>query len=122
MRRRAPVSLAFLCLGLSACGGGGHASALRHQQPPVHKPKPITAVDVYSSLPQQGPHRAAASAIEKGIMLALEEAHNQEAGVLKINYRALDDATRARQRLEHPENAGQRDARSAGPEGRLLHR
>ena len=95
MRRRAPVSLAFLCLGLSACGGGGHVSALRHQQPPVHKPKPITAVDVYSSLPEQGPHRAAARAIEKGIGLALEEAHNQEAGVLKINYRALDDATRA---------------------------
>lgn len=92
--RRAPVSLALLCLGLSACGGGGHPSAHRPRHPDIHRPPPITSVDVYSSLPQEGPHRAATKAIENGINLALDEAHGQEAGVLKINYRPLDDATK----------------------------
>ncbi len=95
MRRRAPVALAVLCLGLSACGGdgGGHAAALHHPAHEAHRPRPIEGVDVYSSLPLQGPDSRAAKAIENGINLALYEAH-QQAGVLTISYTPLDDATR----------------------------
>ena len=97
MRRRAPVALAALCLGLTACGGdgGGHAVAQRHTPTTDRtRPAPIVEVDVYSSLPLQGPDSTAAKAIENGINLALWEAHDQ-AGVLKISYTPLDDATRA---------------------------
>jgi branched-chain amino acid transport system substrate-binding protein len=96
MPRRAPVALAALCLGLTACGGdgGGHSVAQRHKPQQTHRPPPIVEVDVYSSLPLQGPDSRSAKAIENGINLALWEAHDQ-AGVLKISYTPLDDATRA---------------------------
>ena len=60
---------------------------------------PIEGVDVYSSLPLEGPDSTVARAIENGINLALYEAH-QQAGVLTISYTPLDDATRGSQRLE----------------------
>lgn len=95
MRRRAPVSLAAVCLCLSACGGGGGAPSdhTPHGRP-APRPRPITSVDVYSSLPLQGPHRTQAKAIRAGINLALYEAH-QQAGLLRLNYTQLDDATAA---------------------------
>jgi branched-chain amino acid transport system substrate-binding protein len=50
---------------------------------------------VYSSLPLQGPDSIDARAIEKGINLALwDGTHNNQAGILKINYTPLNDATK----------------------------
>jgi len=91
------LALTALCLGLSACGGsGGHAAAVHPEHPrQTHPRPPITSVDVYSSLPLHGPHRAASKAIEAGINLALWEQHDQAAGFLKISYTPLDDATSA---------------------------
>lgn len=91
MRRRAPVSLVVLCLGLSACGGS-RGETRTHPGTSSHPAPRITTVDVYSSLPERGPLSGEAKAVESGIQLALWDARDQ-AGILRIRYRRLDDAT-----------------------------
>jgi branched-chain amino acid transport system substrate-binding protein len=90
------ATLAALCLGLCACGGGsGHSP--RHDTAPSpgpHRFRPPTEVDVYSSLPLHGPLSGEAQAIEAGIRVALSEVGSR-AGLLRINYTPLDDSTAA---------------------------
>ena len=95
MRRRAPVALAALCLGLSACGSGsGRSNVHPHHPDTAYRPRPVTSVDVYSSLPLHGPHSTEGKAIESGINLALWEARDHT-GFLNVSYTPLDDATAA---------------------------
>ena len=54
---------------------------------------PTETVTVYSSLPLRGVNSRQASAVERGIRLALEEAEGQ-AGLFHVRYRSLDDSTR----------------------------
>jgi branched-chain amino acid transport system substrate-binding protein len=73
-----------------ACGSGGATSTRRTATTPggVHS----RIVDIYSSLPLQGPLAAEGQAIVKGIELALSQAGGR-AGAWTINYQSKDDAT-----------------------------
>ncbi len=77
---------------LSACGGsadsssGGSSSAAAGAAGRV--------VDVYSSLPMQGPSAADGTALSNGIKLAIAQAHGK-AGPFKVHYTPLDDSAGA---------------------------
>ncbi|MGH2843886.1 MAG: ABC transporter substrate-binding protein [Solirubrobacteraceae bacterium] len=82
-------------LTLSACGSD-HRS-VRHATPPGQHAKASPApqvVDIYSSLPLNGPRRGEGEAVRAGIELALDNAHRR-AGRFKVRYVSLDDASPA---------------------------
>jgi branched-chain amino acid transport system substrate-binding protein len=79
----AKIVAAIACL--LALAGGGVLLAISSSRPEL---------TVYSSLPFNGPERDRARDIERGIRLALEQAHG-EAGSYAIRYRSLDDSTAA---------------------------
>lgn len=92
-------ALAAMAMLLAACGGGGVPSALSGVRQtttsngagqPKRAERPV--LDIYSSLPLQGPSRMAGRAIRRGIMLALARAHDR-AGEFRVRYRSLDDAS-----------------------------
>jgi branched-chain amino acid transport system substrate-binding protein len=91
MHRRAcaiALALSIACsLSLTACGGH-HA----HRTPPPHTRR--TLVQVYASLPLQGPRAVQARGVLNGIRLALAERHYR-AGRWRVHFVALDDATSA---------------------------
>jgi branched-chain amino acid transport system substrate-binding protein len=79
------AALAACGLALAACGGGSH---------PTPAPHAAAYVDIYSSLPLQGPQAARGHAVQSGIELALQQAQGR-AGRFRVRYRALDDASAA---------------------------
>lgn len=86
------VCLAILSVAaLSACGGGGNSSSSGSAgtSGPAGK-----IVDIYSSLPMQGPAAADTIPLVNGIRLALAQAHGK-AGPFTVQYTALDDAAGA---------------------------
>jgi branched-chain amino acid transport system substrate-binding protein len=78
-----------------ACGGGGGTSTTTTT---ATTPGSIRSriVDIYSSLPLQGPLAEQGHAIVVGIELALDQARGR-AGTWTIDYRSLDDATAGQQ-------------------------
>ena len=74
---------------LSACGGSANTSSGGSSSAAAGAAGSV--VDVYSSLPMQGPYAADATAITKGIRLALAQAHGR-AGPFTVQYAALDDS------------------------------
>ncbi|MDQ6816225.1 MAG: branched-chain amino acid ABC transporter substrate-binding protein [Actinomycetota bacterium] len=72
-------------LALAGCGGGGGASTTRSLD---------RTIDVYSSLPLQGPSSSQGDAILNGIKLALSQADGR-AGRWTVDYRSLDDSSAA---------------------------
>ena len=77
-----------------ACGGSGTTDTTRTATTPGNIHSRI--VDIYSSLPLQGPLAAQGQAIVKGIELALSQAGGR-AGIWTINYQSRDDATAGQQ-------------------------
>ena len=75
--------LAASSLAISACGGGKKSTSA------VSGAK---VIDIYSSLPLQGPVIAATIPAVNGIKLALSQA-GDKAGAFTVNYQALDDST-----------------------------
>ncbi len=82
--------LALLAVvALSACGGSANSSSGGSSSAAAGAAGSV--VDVYSSLPMQGPSADDAAAIANGIKLALAEAHGR-AGPFTVRYSALDDS------------------------------
>ncbi len=69
---------------LASCGGGHSATRTVSSTG--------RTVDIYSSLPLQGPATSQTDAVVNGIKLALLQAHGR-AGRWEVNYRSLDDST-----------------------------
>jgi branched-chain amino acid transport system substrate-binding protein len=86
-RALAACFVALGALAVAACGrsgaGGGAASA---------STRAVKVVDIYSSLPMRGPSAGDATAVEKGIELALAQAGGR-AGQFTVRYTLLDDST-----------------------------
>ncbi len=79
----------FSVAALSACGGSANSSSAGSSSAAAGAAGSV--VDVYSSLPMQGPYAADAAAITNGIRLALAQAHGR-AGPFTVQYTALDDS------------------------------
>lgn len=75
---------------LSACGGSKNNGGAGAATAPVTGGGKV--VDIYSSLPMQGPSAAAATAVVAGIRLALAQA-GAKAGRFAVQYSALDDSS-----------------------------
>ncbi len=90
------------------CGGSGTTSTARTATTPgaVHS----RTVDIYSSLPLQGPLANQGQAIVKGIELALSQTGGR-AGMWTVNYLSRDDATAGEQAW---------DASATGTNARLV--
>ena len=73
---------------LSACGGGGNSTSTGGTDAAGPAGK---IIDVYSSLPMQGPAAAETASIVNGIRLALAQSRGK-AGPFKVQYTALDDS------------------------------
>src|SRR5580704_7628468 len=73
---------------LGACGGGGNSTSSGGADATGPAGK---IVDIYSSLPLQGPEAAEATSIANGIKLALAQSRGK-AGPFKVEYTSLDDS------------------------------
>lgn len=115
LRRRVPAvaTLAALCaLTLAACGGSVRPSASPTATTTAATAVTTTAATasttgtattpardphtlyIYSSLPQSGPERRDARAIQEGITLALDRIHHRTRNGYRLRYRPRSDATR----------------------------
>jgi branched-chain amino acid transport system substrate-binding protein len=89
---RRAIAGGFLMLSaaaLSACGGSSGSAGANAAGASVAGGGKV--VDIYSSLPMQGPWAAQASALVNGINLALAQAGGR-AGLFRVRYVALDDS------------------------------
>ncbi len=118
---RSPSSIVLLaCLlaapaaALGGCGGGGghRPQTATRTAAPVARVAP--SVDVYSSLPLQGPASAQADAVLNGIKLALAQARGR-AGSWTINFTSLDDSTAASGRWDADQTAANAHRVAADP-------
>jgi branched-chain amino acid transport system substrate-binding protein len=100
-------------LALSACGGGARKSRSAAVLSGDGK-----TVDIYSSLPLQGPSRRQGVAIVNGIKLALSQAGGK-AGPWTVNYQSLDDSTAAAGQWEPSQTAA--NARQAAADPRVVY-
>jgi branched-chain amino acid transport system substrate-binding protein len=73
---------------LGACGGGGNSTSSGGADATGSAGK---IVDIYSSLPLQGPEAAEATSIANGIKLALAQSRGK-AGPFKVEYTSFDDS------------------------------
>ena len=89
--------LAGTVVAVVGCGSGGTTTSTRAETTPGNIHSRI--VDIYSSLPLQGPLAVQGQAIVKGIELALSQAGGR-AGMWTINYQSKDDATAGQQAWE----------------------
>jgi branched-chain amino acid transport system substrate-binding protein len=81
--------VALSALAVAGCGGSGSTNAAGAANASTGPDGRV--VDVYSSLPWQGPSAAEAIPLKNGIELALEQA-GYRAGQFEIHYTALDDS------------------------------
>jgi branched-chain amino acid transport system substrate-binding protein len=96
-------------VAVAGCGSGGTTTSTRTGTTPGNLHSRI--VDIYSSLPLQGPLAVQGQAIVKGIELALSQAGGR-AGTWTINYQSMNDAT-AGQRAWDPSATGDNARRVA---------
>ncbi len=92
---------AMLCaVAVSACGAGHRSGATTSTYGATSSvPRGARTVYIYSSLPLNGPQRAASLQIQRGIALALHSRpYHDHVGGYQVRYRALSDSTR---RLGH---------------------
>jgi branched-chain amino acid transport system substrate-binding protein len=107
-----PCLLAAVALAVAGCGGGG---AVHRAQARARTPAPVLpSVDVYSSLPLQGPESAQGQAVLNGIKLALLDAHGR-AGAWTIDFTSLDDSTAASGRWDATQAAANATQVAADP-------
>src|ERR1700736_6741449 len=81
--------LASAVLGLGACGSSSKSSSGGTK---TAGPTGPNVIDIYSTLPLQGPVTAQTGPWVNGMKLALSEAGGK-AGPWTVNYQSLDDAT-----------------------------
>lgn len=93
--QRAVLCLALgllVCALLAGCGTTHGPVYVRKSVAAHHRRHQSHVVDIYSSLPFEGPLRDTGIAVRAGIRMALEIAHHR-AGEFRVSYHSLDDAS-----------------------------
>jgi branched-chain amino acid transport system substrate-binding protein len=110
-RRLAPAVTALAVAALAAAGCSSSSSTSAGATPG-------TTIDIYSSLPMQGPSSAQTIPMVNGIKLALAQA-NDKAGAFYIKYTALDDSTAAAGKWDPAQTAA--NAREAATDPKAVY-